>query len=397
MKELHRAPLVVPVATPVLENGAVLTENGRIVVVGAYADLRGEGVLVDHEGAVLTPPLINGHVHLELSHLAGLGKSGSWQGDITSWIRKLLAARENAQDDLFKARQVLDEFYNEGVALVADTGNLTQSREIGRDAQTEVIFFLEMLGLSRSSAQNSRERLTELDDFICTGHAPYSTGADLLSALHDRAKKRNEIFSIHVAESEAETQFLRDASGPFRDFVEERGVWDDSFEPPGCGSVTYLDRLALLDEQTFCVHCVHVSDDEIRLLAQRRAKVCLCPASNRFIGVGKAPVEKMVEAGLLPALGTDSLASNSKLSMWNEIKVLRQDHPSLDPALVFAMATLGGAQALGSGDFGQLVPGSSAQFLAVTTENVDSKNVYDFLTTGCEAKSVSWVSGGQLQ
>jgi cytosine/adenosine deaminase-related metal-dependent hydrolase len=111
---------------------------------------------------------------------------------------------------------------------------------------------------------------------------------------------------------------------------------------------------------------VHVDHDEIRILAGEGSKICLCPGSNRFLEVGKVPLEQFLEAGLLPALGTDSAASNPDLSLWREMALLAEDHPYVEPHVIFAMATQGGAEALGFGNqLGTLAPQKEADLLAV--------------------------------
>ena len=153
-----------------------------------------------------------------------------------------------------------------------------------------------------------------------------------------------------------------------RKFLEERGFWDGSLQAMGNagGSVKYLHKLGLLDSKTVCVHCVHVSKEEIGLLAGTGAKVCLCPGSNRYLGVGKAPVTSFLEHGILPALGTDSLTSNPELSLWREMRLLAEDHPTLHPADILRMATLGGATALGlEKQFGSLEVGKKAAYSTV--------------------------------
>jgi cytosine/adenosine deaminase-related metal-dependent hydrolase len=395
MMLVHRAPVVLPVSAPPVVDGAVLTEDGIIIEVGLYSHLRGRGRVVDHEGAILLPALINCHAHLELSPLAALGKGLPRQGDMTGWIGELLAARQNSADDgPAAARLALDALHQQGVACVADIGNLPESKKIGEGHAVQVHFYLEMLGFSQRSAANAMTRMQETQG-DCTGHAPYTNHARLLVAAKQRANSRKHIFPIHVAESRAEIDFLLDGSGPLRPFIEERGFWDGSFVPPGCGAVTYLDRLGILDEKTLCVHCVHVADDEIALLAARRAKVCLCPGSNRYLGVGKAPVEKMAAAGIVLGLGTDSLASNPQLSIWEEMRLVRQDHPRLAPATVLAMATRGGAQCLGVHDMGELAPGRKSDIIAVEATGITAGNADDFLTSAGKNVHVRWAEEGR--
>ena len=101
-------------------------------------------------------------------------------------------------------------------------------------------------------------------------------------------------------------------------------------------------------------------------MAGTGVKVCLCPGSNRFLGVGSAPVERYLAQGILPALGTDSLASNPELSLWREMRLLAEASDAPDPSVIFAMATLGGAQALHlDAHLGSLEPGKEADVLAV--------------------------------
>ncbi|MCI5116267.1 MAG: hypothetical protein D3912_15925, partial [Candidatus Electrothrix sp. AX1] len=138
------------------------------------------------------------------------------------------------------------------------------------------------------------------------------------------------------------------------------------------GSGSYLHQHDLLDSKTLCVHCIHVTDMEIDLLRQSKAKVCLCPGSNRYLGVGIAPVEKYLNKGILPALGTDSLTSNPELSLWREMRLLAEDHPAVKPRDILRMATLGGAEALGlDRQLGSLEAGKAAALLAVDVTGLE--------------------------
>lgn len=152
---------------------------------------------------------------------------------------------------------------------------------------TRVDYYTELLGLSRQATLLALQVMQDHDDghnFTC--HAPYSTSAALLQSVKERAALLRRLYPLHVGESLDEVEFLATGHGPFRSFLEERGVWDGSFAVPGCGPVAYLERLGLLDELTLCVHCLHLDEAEIDLLARRRAGVCLCAGSNRFWGWG---------------------------------------------------------------------------------------------------------------
>ena len=393
---LYRAPFVVPGNAQIIPDGAVLTQDGLVVAVGSYAELQGcDAHLEDYEGHVITPALVNCHAHLELSCLAGLTDDCPAPGDMTGWIRGLLAARaENSdvvEDAHTAALMALARLYAGGCRAVADIGNRLESRLLGAGFKTEVLFFLELLGLCGAAEESALAALAGIDyDVRCTAHAPYSTGPRLIQALKKRAS--NNLFPMHVAESAQEIEFLRTGGGAFADFLEERGVPVATFATPGLSAVQYLDSLGVLDERTLCVHAVHVEDEEISLLAARGVAVCLCPGSNRFMGVGVAPVQKMLTQGIPIVLGTDSLASNQDLSLWREMQILREDHPALLPEAVFAMASVNGARLLGAGGrLGTIAAGVSSSLLAVRCPAKNEVEVFDYLTSAGTNISLEWL------
>ncbi len=401
---LHRAPWLVPVARPVLAAGAVAVAGGRILAVGEFTELQAEypgaGVR-DHHGCALVPPLVNAHIHLELSHLARPGPH-TVPESFTAWVAGLLARREQlgatGDNVAAAARQMLDQQYRSGVIALADIGNTDTTARLAGDEPQLLYHFREFLGLTRDAARKNLALLAgEPDLNRCTAHAPYSTHADLITGLKRRASRLGHLFPLHVAESAAENELVSSGSGELKDFLRQRGFWDGSFQPTGIdnsGSLRYLHQLGILDKRTLCVHCVHVGREEVRLLADSEAKVCLCPGSNRFLGVGRAPVALLLQHGIQPALGTDSLASNQELSLWREMQLLQEDHQDLDPAAIFAMATLGGATALGiEPDYGTLEHGKSADFLAVPLpDGIKAPGpLLNYLVTGGPAIQPVWI------
>ena len=412
---IHRSPWLLTgltsdalkVSHGVIEDGALVVADGLIQALGTYRNIAREFSQYqtqEHAGSLLAPALINAHCHLELSHLDLAGrtqKKRTYNGDPVVWIRDLLAEKErfaqyNADADkliMSHARQSLRSMSAEGVVFIGDVGNALTSRAIGHGVNTRVCFLLELLGLTKEAETKTIARLenvaaTDSLEIGCTPHAPYSTTPGLIQAIKKQAERQNNIFSIHVAESKQEVEFLQTGTGVFKEFLQERSAWDGSFTIPGKGSVQYLESLGVIDNKTLCVHVVHVDAAEIQILAKKKAKVCLCPGSNRFLGIGKAPVTEFLAHGILPALGTDSKASNEVLSMWREMRLLREDHPNLPPELIFAMATRGGAEAWGvASEMGSLEPGKRALVLKIRCdENLHSaQEIFEYLTTAGES------------
>jgi cytosine/adenosine deaminase-related metal-dependent hydrolase len=418
---VHRGPWIITGLTSdahgvhgeIIEDGALVVAEGRVQAVGKYSDIKKDFAhyhIQEHEGRVLTPALINAHCHLELSYIELADKmqgQRKYNGDPTAWIRDLLAEKEKFSQNntdieelaMSYARQTLQKMTAEGVAFVGDVGNSLASRHIGENQSTRVSFLLELLGLSQESETKTFARLKDIAadksyEIGCTAHAPYSTAPASIQAIKKLADEQGHLFSIHVAESKQEVELLQSGTGVFREFLQERGAWDESFSIPGKGSVYYLESLGVIDNKTICVHAVHVDSAEIEILANKKAKVCLCPGSNRFLGVGKAPVTELLAHGILPALGTDSKASNEILSIWREMRLLREDHPGLSPELVFAMATRGGAEAWGvAPEMGTLESGKRALVLAISCmEKVSTTTeVFEFLTTAGESIRAEWL------
>ena len=399
---LYSAPWVLPVTRPAIQNGAVVVKDGRIEAVGTVAEMR--TAFSDREElgcrGVLMPALINAHIHLELSHLTAVQRPDAGQ-KMCDWIEDLLLARGESglttSERQQYRQQALQNQHRSGVILLADIGNEPNPSQHGLPLVVPFQEFLAPTGPATEAAKAVIARLH--DSVIATAHAPYSTSPELLRILKKRTKRLGQVFSLHVSESIEEIEFLRSATGSFRDFLERRGAWDGTFSDNDDnleGTVMYLRQLGILDSMTLCVHCVHITENEIRLLANSGAHICLCPGSNRFLRVGKAPVQNMLKYGLLPALGTDSIASNETLDLWREMRILREDHPGIDPGKILEMASLGGAAALQcADDFGSLSPGRRAVFLEVNPEGLDrvisESQLADILTLNGRPQEVSWI------
>ncbi len=376
--KLHRAAWVLPMVEEPLANGAVAVLGGRIIAVAEFSELRKqypEAVVIDHDGHILMPALINAHIHLELSHLAHLGRQKD-SGGFTAWLGKMLAERETLGAVGVHVEEAagkeLHRQFKSGVIALADIGNTGITARIMGDFPGLVLPFLEYLGLSPASLRPAAKKLAKTDDSICcTAHAPYSTHPDLIKLLKKRADSLGHIFPIHTAELIGENSMLSLGRGELVDFLSRRGYYNSDFLKVKVGidirgTVDYLHELGVIDRHTLCVHGVHVDDMDIALLRQSQAGVCLCPGSNQFLQVGKAPLGKYLAKGILPALGTDSAASNPQLSLWREMRLLYDFHPATDPVNILKMATLGGARALLIDDiYGSLQPGKSAMMLAV--------------------------------
>lgn len=390
---IHAARWVVPVDGPVLENAGVAVFENRIVEVASADELRTRylGRFRDHGDSILCPGLVNAHCHLELSPLRWrLSPSGSF----FHWVRALVRARDRiAPHEWEKAvDQATRELLRNGTVAVGDVGNLPVVPEIAKKGWPfRGIHFHEVIA-PREDHSLSLPGVNVLEPAsgfkkALSAHAPYSVAPSHLRAIKELDRRMGLPFSIHVAESREEILFFSRGTGPLRDFLEEKGHWPLDYPLPSTTPVRYLHSLGILDQDTLCVHCVHLGEDEKDLLAGTGAQVCLCPRSNVFLGVGKPDMSALLKRGINVALGTDSLASNDRLSIFAEMNSLAAICPDVRPEEIFRAATLGGARALGlGGSIGSLSRGKKADILIVRSGPLKRSELHEFLVK-------SWADG----
>jgi cytosine/adenosine deaminase-related metal-dependent hydrolase len=397
---LHIARWVVPVSRPPIENGAIATFEGKIVEVGPASEFRSSYLaeIIDYGDSILCPALINTHSHLELSPLK---RRLSPTGSFVDWIRSLIEARGLIRPGEWEPAiyQAIKEMQENGIIAVGDVGNLDviplfSSRKDGI-WPFRGVFFQELVcpipnGTKEEiplSAPFVNGKITEPVDILgpsfhyaLSAHSPYSVAPQVLKAIKAWDQSHGMPFPIHVAESEEEIEFLQEGRGPIRELMQEKGHWPLNYDLPKASPVRYLEILGLLDRHTVCIHCIHVDREDISILAEKGASVCLCPRSNVFLGVGAPPVEELHASGVPLALGTDSLASNDQLSIFAEMASLSKLAPGLLPEAIFRAGTYGGARALGiSEELGSLASGKAAEFLAVASGPIGNKDVLEFL------------------
>ncbi len=208
-------------------------------------------------------------------------------------------------------------------------------------------------------------------------HAPHTLSSAFLQELAGLARDHSLPVVIHLSESREEAAFMHDSSGKIAELLYPFADWETYLPSPRrTTSAAYLESLGLLNPLTSAVHCVHITPDDAHLLKKHGVTAILCPRSNERLAVGKAPAPLLKNYGIPLALGTDSLASNDSLSLWDEMRFLRREFPGLfTPDEVVEMATLGAAKALHlESEAGSLEKGKRADFLVLTPPRITSPN-----------------------
>ena len=376
---LLTADWVVPVSGPPIHNGAVHVRGSRIAAVGPLGELirdHPDDPLHEYPGATIVPGLVNAHTHLALTCMKGLIPSQPFD----EWISHVPGAMAALNSDDLAASTVYGAILSivSGVTVVGDIAYGPESVDIAADTGLGGAFYWEVFGITRDELPS---RLRDLEypgdpgrvrgDRLRCGispHAPYTSGPGLLTAAYATARDQGAAFAVHAAESDAEARLLLDGTGPFAGLAASMAP---DFEPPGTGSISYLDELGIL-ENAVAIHCVKVLPAELPLLARTAAGVVVCPRSNVYLQNGSVPVRRMLDEGVTVGIGTDSLASNTDLDLMAEVRALRDVEPSITHEEALEMMTIRGAEVLGlDTHFGTLETGKQADVAVYRTTGDD--------------------------
>ncbi len=357
----------------VIENGYIVLKEDEILSVGAMDDEKHGNIQrnlqkdnssprkISGENMIAMPGMINTHTHTGMSILRGYADDL----ELMTWLQDKIwpmEAKMTAEDIEWGCRLAVLEMIKNGitafndmyfsmdrVARVVEKAGMRAQLGYGliqeNDGQKGLDYSREFI---ESYHNQSEGRLT----CNVAPHAPYTCGQNYLKRVLDIAEDYGVNIHIHVSETENEVE----------DFKNSKGL----------SPVAYLDKLGMFEQDVIAVHCVHVSREDIELLAKRGAAVSHNPSSNTKLASGIAPVKEMREEGITVALGTDSSASNNSLDMVSEArmasylqKVSCGDPTALDLNELFAMVTSEAAEVLGFEKVGRLEPGWKADLILV--------------------------------
>jgi cytosine/adenosine deaminase-related metal-dependent hydrolase len=381
-----RARLILPIASPPIEDGGVLLFRNRVVAVGAWKDFPREltsssnSKIADLGEVILLPGLVNAHCHLDYTSLAGLWPPPK---NFIDWIPRMLAAKaewsysDYARSWLLGAKMLL----HSGTTTVADIEAAPELLpDVWDSTPLRVISFLELTGVRSKRDPHdilgeALGKIASLNHSRCTAmlspHAPYSTSPDLLRLCARAAQEKNLRLAVHVAESDLEFEMFAHARGEMFDWLKKNGR-DNS----DCGLGTplqHLERSGLVGENLLAIHANYLDESDFDLLARQDATVVHCPRSHQYFHHRAFPLDQLLRAKVNVCLGTDSLATVAKngkeeldLNLFHEMQLFARANPTLPPQTILKMATMNGARALDlAGKVGELSGGSFADMIAL--------------------------------
>jgi cytosine/adenosine deaminase-related metal-dependent hydrolase len=376
---VHADAMLLCDAAPISDGAAVVDARGEIVDVGPAGELlpRHAGAAVERVRGAVLPGLVNAHVHLELSALRGLVPGGA---GFVPWVEHMLAMRGEIgpERDADAIEQAVDELVGFGTVAVGEvTNTLAAVRALARRGLVGNVFH-EVFGVEREPLERRVAALPQVVDeqvgawpsvelaYTPTAHTLYTTHPDVTRRILLDAGRRGLRASVHLAEHAAERRFLLYGDGPVADWYQSRlKLPRDRITHPGKSPVAFADDIGALAPHVLNVHLTDARPEELALVAERGTPVVFCPRSNLFIETRLPPLLAARAAGIFPALGTDSLASNTSLDVLAEARALADRFPTIPARDLVRMATWEGGRALGRDDVGRIARGARPGLWAI--------------------------------
>ena len=393
---------VSPVDTTLTES-AVAVSEGRILEVLPADEARRKyrpREIVDRPNHVLIPGLINAHTHAAMTLFRGIADDMPLERWLTDGIwpsEKRWAGAEMVRDG---TRHAIAEMLQSGVTCFSDQYFFPEIvAATASELHMRAVVGTPVIDFATAWAENALECIskgTELvhdpyadDPLISSCFAPHSTYVVSDEAFHELRVVADQLdtrIQIHLHETAREVE--------------------DSLRTTGTRPLQRLNDLGLVNSSLMAVHAVHMTADEIALLADTGVSVVHCPRSNLKLASGIADVPAMRAAGVNVGLGTDGAASNNVLDMLGEMrtaallaKVVSRNAAALSARDVLRMATIDSARAIGLADcIGSIEAGKWADLTCVSLQAINSQPVYDPLsqlvyTSHPNQVSDVWVAG----
>jgi aminodeoxyfutalosine deaminase len=374
------AQYIITNSGPSLKRAVINTrDDGTIFSVEETAGDLKEIHSTEFYNGIIIPGFINCHCHLELSHLKGFTSKGTGLGDFLEQIR---SSRDKNKEKILSSAYAADNYmFNEGVVLCADVCNSSDSFKIKKESRISYLNLLEVFGMDPDKADRRLEDIMRVAGtardmdlpYSLVPHSVYSMSLTLLRLLKN-ASNNNRVTSIHFMETSAEEIFLKNHSGSLMSSFIRSGLIPHRLETAEKHEDVILNEITRTGN-LILVHNTFTDKNIIRSIKEREKLFwCLCPNSNIYIEKKIPPLKLLIEEGCEIVIGTDSLASNTNLSILDELKTLQFNFSDITIEDLVPWATVNGAKALAEEQqYGSIEPGKKPGLLLL--ENVDLQNM----------------------
>lgn len=315
---------------------------------------------IDVKGNLLMPGFKNAHTHSGMTFL----RSYADDMPLLDWLNKQIfpmEAKISGEDIYELSKLAILEYLTSGITANFDMYlTLDTIAEASRDCGFRTVLCGAVNDFSQSAReleewylkyQKEQER-DGLISFRLGFHAEYTTSEPLLREIAEIARKYHAPVYTHNSETRSEV--------------------DQCLARTGMTPTAYLDSLGMFAYGGGGFHCVHMTEEDLKIFQKRGLSVVTNPGSNTKLASGIAPIKRMMELGINIGIGTDGPASNNCLDMFREMflttglaKLREKDASAVDADRVLYMATIGGARACGLDDCDTLEEGKLADLIMI--------------------------------
>lgn len=392
------ANYIFPVTSHPIKNGIIVIDDfGKIIEIIDNKGNLTETANVEFYNGVLVPGFVNSHCHLELSYLQNKIPTNI---GLVNFIKYIASNRKHLSYDEELALESDFSMFKSGINVVADISNTVDTKFVKSNSKITYHTFVELIGLSDNLAENVfSEGIKTYDNFdfpkSIVPHAPYTVSRKLFQKINDFSRHcedtkqsdksaglfhsiRNDgnVMSIHNQETESENLMFENGVGEMLDFVSYFENNFNEYIPTQKSSLKSYFPFISRNLNILLIHNIFTSENDIDFAENYSKNIywCVCPNSNLYIQNRLPDIELLYRKKLKICIGTDSLASNLKLDILDEIKIIQKHFPSIPFNEILKWATINGANAINLyNNYGSLEVGKSPGILLL--ENFDFVNM----------------------
>lgn len=366
--------MVLPMTGPedFYPEGEIAIEGDRILSVGERGSAPVGFIpdrILEYPNDVILPGLINTHTHAAMTML----RSYADDLPLMPWLETKVwpfEGKMSDQDIYWGTALALCEMIRSGTTTMLDMyASMDQVAEAVLTAGTRAVLSRGLIGNAPNGQTALLENIELIKKYHKQGdnrltvmfgpHAPYTCSGEFLQQVKAEADRFGVGIHIHVAETKDEINTIH--------------------QQQGLTPVQWLDKLGIFGGHVVAAHCVHLTPEDMEIMARKNVRVAHNPESNMKLGSGTAPIPALRAKGVVVGLGTDGASSNNNLDLFGEMRSASfqqklQVGATILPAYeVLEMSTVEGAKVLGLEDVGMLVPGFKADLISI---NFDQPHFY---------------------
>lgn len=367
----------------------ILIDNQRIAKIEPDITV-GDAEVFEAEGMIILPSFVNSHTHAAMTLLRGYADDLELFDWLSNYIWPL-EAKLTEEDVYWGSRLACLEMIRCGTTCFNDMyWHSKATAQATEDAGIRAV--ISQVFIDHNNAEESQRQIAKAENFFAKNqdservkfalgpHAIYTVSPESLLWTAKYAQAHKKLVHIHIAETQKE---VSDCQAQF-----------------GMTPIEYLHSLSLLNSNILLAHCVWLTANDIKLIAESGATVLHNPVSNLKLASGFFPLKLLKEAGVKIAIGTDGCSSNNNLSSLEEMKFAAllpkflEMNPKLYPVSeVFRDATLTGFEALQI-DAGLIEEGKLADFILLKKANsllTPNYNIISNLVYSADSSSLDTV------